>query len=331
MIAIYFKSCRTRSQLLIDSLKKLIKRVIFGTQVRKSSIEMVNDGLIKSLNAGGVKYKVIRNLDKLTERDLVISLGLDVKIFNNYKLKNPVIAGIGLMTHPSDAPDFFKKPYLKGYLQHSDWTVNIYNDYLRQSICYRWPVGIDTQNWFVEVETKKKIDFIIYEKFLWLDEDKRELFNFILEHLTNLNMNFQIIKYGEHTQEEYRLLLSLSRSMIFLCEHESQGLAYQEALSMDVPILAWDQGQWLDPNYSDISLPPVPASSVPYFNSKCGITFNGKDDFNDKLVEFLKLHETFFPREFVIQNLSYEKSFGYLMEIITHLKLDSYIEYVENK
>lgn len=330
MIAIYFKSGRTRSRILFDSLKNLFKRLIFNTQVRKSSIEMVNDGLIKSLIAGGVKYKVIKKLDKLTDRDLVISLGLDVNIFKKFELNNPVVAGIGLMTHPSDAPDFFEKPYLKAYLQHSDWTVNIYNDYLQQTICYRWPVGIDTQNWFAGDVTNKKIDFILYEKFLWLDEDKKALLNHILEHLTNLKMNLQIIKYGEYTQNEYKLLLSQSRSMIFLCEHESQGLAYQEALSMGVPILAWDQGQWLDPNYSGTSLIPIPASSVPYFNSKCGITFVGIDDFNSKLVEFLKLHETFSPREFIIQNLSYDKSFIYLMEIIKGLNLDSYIEYTEN-
>ena len=35
--------------------------------------------------------------------------------------------------------------------------------------------------------------------------------------------------------------------MIFLVEHETQGIAYQEAMACDVPILAWDQGNWLDP------------------------------------------------------------------------------------
>ena len=38
--------------------------------------------------------------------------------------------------------------------------------------------------------------------------------------------------------------------MIFLCEHETQGIAYQQALSRNVPILAWDRGgDWQDPTY----------------------------------------------------------------------------------
>jgi glycosyltransferase involved in cell wall biosynthesis len=30
--------------------------------------------------------------------------------------------------------------------------------------------------------------------------------------------------------------------MVFLCEHETQGFAYQQALSCGVPIIAWDRG-----------------------------------------------------------------------------------------
>ena len=35
--------------------------------------------------------------------------------------------------------------------------------------------------------------------------------------------------------------------MVFLCEHENQDIAYQQALACGVPILAWDRGgYWQD-------------------------------------------------------------------------------------
>lgn len=45
---------------------------------------------------------------------------------------------------------------------------------------------------------------------------------------------------GNYTEREYRSLLGRNRGMIFLCEHESQRLAYQEYLSCSVPVLAWE-------------------------------------------------------------------------------------------
>ena len=32
------------------------------------------------------------------------------------------------------------------------------------------------------------------------------------------------------------------QAMLLLCEHENQGIAFQQSLSMDVPILVWDRG-----------------------------------------------------------------------------------------
>jgi glycosyltransferase involved in cell wall biosynthesis len=96
--------------------------------------------------------------------------------------------------------------------------------------------------------------------------------------------------------------------MLFLCEHESQGLAYQEALATDVPLLAWDQGWCLDPNRFAWGQPHIPATSVPYFDRRCGLTFRGIDQFSQKLTEFfdLSVSGTFAPRSYVTERLSLE-------------------------
>ena len=96
--------------------------------------------------------------------------------------------------------------------------------------------------------------------------------------------------------------------MIFLCEHETQGLAYQQALSCNVPVLAWDPGQWLDPWRYRYGEGVVPATSVPFFDERCGMTFLGVPDFAAHLSVFIEASRagSFSPRDYVIENLTLE-------------------------
>ena len=96
--------------------------------------------------------------------------------------------------------------------------------------------------------------------------------------------------------------------MIFLCEHETQGLAYQEALACNVPVLAWDNGYWLDPLWRRLSPDAVPASSVPYFSEQCGERFRDICEFTTALERFLKRLPTLEPREYVVTHLSMVES-----------------------
>src|SRR5205807_3511959 len=106
----------------------------------------------------------------------------------------------------------------------------------------------DTEEWKPTGEPKQ-FDFLIYDKIRWRVETfNEELLDPIKRLLNKRNLTFRTIRYGEYTPPQFKVALAKSKAMIFLCEHESQGLAYQEALSSGVPILAWDQGWCLDPN-----------------------------------------------------------------------------------
>jgi hypothetical protein len=62
------------------------------------------------------------------------------------------------------------------------------------------------------------------------------------------------LTYGHYREEESHTLLKRSRSMVFLCEHETQGLALQQTLSCDIPVFAWDLGGvWQDTDYYPIA------------------------------------------------------------------------------
>jgi glycosyltransferase involved in cell wall biosynthesis len=105
--------------------------------------------------------------------------------------------------------------------------------------------------------------------------------------------------------------------MVFLCEHETQGLAYQEALACNVPVLAWDQGYWLDPVRERYSREPVRASSVPYFSDACGERFVDADAFPEALDRFLSHLSTYEPRRYVREHLSLAESARRYLEVYT--------------
>ena len=117
--------------------------------------------------------------------------------------------------------------------------------------------------------------------------------------------------------DEYRKLLNQSKMMIFLSEHESQGLACQECLSCNVPVMAWDQGCWLDPIRFRYGKPYVPATSVPYFDERCGDTFVDFGEFMSKFDVFYEnaVSGKFQPREYILEHLTIDKSTDRLLEI----------------
>ena len=96
--------------------------------------------------------------------------------------------------------------------------------------------------------------------------------------------------------------------MFFLCEHETQGLAYQEAMASNLPILAWDPGTWVDPQAKSHDANPIPASSVPYFGPDCGERFRDASEFPAVFARFWEKLSRYRPRGFVQRELSLEGS-----------------------
>jgi hypothetical protein len=210
------------------------------------------------------------------------------------------------MAHPSEWPTLCNDYPVKRYLQHSAWANDIYRPYFGDR-CGIWPVGIDTDTWLPHPDNHKDIDLLIYDKVMWNREVvKPALFAVINAFASRKKLAVDTLVYGNYTEREYRSLLGRSRGMIFLCEHESQGLAYQECLSSGVPILAWDQGYCLDPNRFAWGQPNIAATSVPYFDDRCGERFEGLEDFDEKLSMFMEKIDAsgYSPRDFVLGNLT---------------------------
>ncbi len=274
--------------------------------------------LCLSFDELNIKYTVNKPFKSIKPDEPVVVLGLGRYSLEGYTQPNPIIAGIGLMTHPNEWPQLFKEYPVVKYLQHSKWTNDMYVRHFGARNCAIWPAAIDTAKWQPD-NTLKQIDFLVYKKIMWGKQTtETTLYQPILNKLTEAGFTYREITYGHYTEQNYLQLLRKSRAMIFLCEHESQGFACCEAMAMNVPVLAWDQGFWLDPNRFNWGERDVPASSVPFFDDTCGAKFKDWPEFEIQLPLFWQKVKAnaFAPRTFVEQNLSFRKSAERMLEII---------------
>ena len=302
-------------------IRAIIRRLIRG-KPRPGGVEKVFISLCKGLDNLGVKYFVNLPFNDLEPNDRVAILGAGKNCLNGYNQPNKILAGIGLMTHPSEWPNLCEQYPVVKYLQHSEWAANVYKPYYGER-CGIWAVGIDTEKWKPDESINKSLDVLVYNKIRW-DKERvnTELRMPILNYLKANNYSYQEIVYGSYSESNYFKLLQQSKSMIFLCEHESQGIACCEALSMNVPVLAWDNGFCLDPNRFEWGETEIPATSVPVFSESCGEKFVSFDDFNLSAgVFFEKVNRNeYSPRNFILENITLEKSaqkFLHFLESIT--------------
>jgi glycosyltransferase involved in cell wall biosynthesis len=150
---------------------------------------------------------------------------------------------------------------------------------------------------------------LIYDKIRW---ERKKVALLFLEPIKNFlkenNLSYFVLQYGDITHEVYKNLLNKSKAMIFLCEHETQGMAYQEALASNVPIIAWDHGWWTDPVWQAYSEIPIPATSVPLFSRECGEKFKMIKDFPKTFEKFWSKLDSYKPRQFIQREVSFKKS-----------------------
>lgn len=298
----------------------LLKKIFIKPKM--SGVKKVFLNLRKGFKLMNVDFDVNQPFKNIRPGEPVIVLGDGKYALQGYDKPNPVIAGIGLMTHPADWPDLCTDYPVVKYLQHSEWTNNIYKRFYGSQVCTTWPAGIETEKWKPVTGHPKKFDILIYSKILWEKEKTRaQLLPPILQKLEQLRLAHREIVYGHYQEDEYHTLLTDCRAMIFLCEHESQGFALCEALAMDVPVLAWDQGYWLDPARFAWNDPVVPASSVPFFDDRCGMKFKDITEFASTFDAFWEKvqHNSCSPRDYILENLTLEKSTQRMLDIVSEV------------
>jgi glycosyltransferase involved in cell wall biosynthesis len=299
-------------------VRPLVRRLVRG-RPRPGGLDKVFINLRLGLDRLKIPYVTNLPYARLRADDLLGVLGRGRHCLDGYKQGAPFVAGIGLMTHPSEWPTLFEDYPVACYLQHSEWSAAIYRRFYGDR-CAIWPVGIDTLEWQPTRSLhEKSIDYLVYEKGRWdLPGFERELLKPIYGLLDRMGLTRMTLRYGAYSPGEYREALAQSKAAIFLSSHESQGIACQEAMAAGVPILAWDPGSNMDPERFKWGEQNIPATSIPYFDARCGMSFADFASFESILPRFQDAlrRGAFAPRDYMLENLTVEKCSQRFVDIL---------------
>ncbi|HEX7602807.1 MAG TPA: glycosyltransferase [Polyangiaceae bacterium] len=283
--------------------RRLLRAARGGQQ--QTGFGVAYEGLVHALELAG--YRVVENDFALARANPGYPVGIAgyTHILDRWPLPNPAVLGPGLFDHPGLRPELMKDRRFRRYIVPCEWMRELFAKSYGAT-CGLWFAGIDTEAWPAAPREQKDLDFIVYEKMLWDPEGtKARLVEPLKQELSRRGLTFEVLRYKHYDHRGYRALLGRARGMVYLCEHETQGLAYQEGLASGVPILAWDQGRWLDPVRLRFGAGDVPASSVPYFeDGVTGERFRSFEDFPAKLDLFLQRRDAYAPRRWIEEHLS---------------------------
>jgi glycosyltransferase involved in cell wall biosynthesis len=261
----------------------------------------VISNLIKSFEENKIEYLLNRDGDK---NIILQSCNRLMGDLTNCYL------GPNIATLPIDNKNLIDCDSCEKIIVPSDWVKNLYSKWLPLDKIEIWPVGIDTEL-FKDYTVEKEYDFLIYYK----RRDIKDL-NFIINFLTERNDKFIIIKYGEYNETHFIDIISKSRFGIVIDNCESQGIAVQEMMSCNLPLLVWDVTNWSDRGQEY----EVKATSIPYWDSICGVSFTDINHLEESFNKFFNQLTLFKPRKYILNNLSFDKSTNKLLEIINKSK-----------
>ncbi len=247
---------------------------------RRAKGKQVNTGfyaaflaLVTGLRQLGCEVRVNDFAAARARPDYPIGLAGYPSVLDQVDLPNPVIFGPGDPGYPDTAGIWASQDKVRHVIQPSAWFVDYYRPYCSDKmLCC--PVGINVDALEDARDRPKSVDVLIYDKIRWHRETLvPAVRDRLVRKLEADGLSYTILTYGHHTQQSYFAALREARAMAFLCEHETQGLACEEAMAMNVPVFAWEEERLIDPLQLPFAAPDLRVSSVPYFDETCGRTF----------------------------------------------------------
>jgi hypothetical protein len=210
-----------------------------------------------------------------------------------------LLAGPNLVIFPSDRRELITAPEIDIYLTPDNSTHDLYVEDCPElnGRCQPWPAGVDTDYWQPVLRKADRLKILIY-----LKPDSGPVNpDIIITTLKQTGYQVEIIKYGSYTHAEYLQALQHAKLMVGFSQSESQGIAWAEAWSADVPtlIVRNDINTHRHKTYR--------SSTAPYLSSQTGMFFNDLSDFEGVFNYWKMNQDKFNPRQYVIDNLSDER------------------------
>ena len=274
----------------------------WGHSATMNGPHKVVDNLIKSLDQEKIEYAI--NEEKYKHNFLV---QYDATAHEKHSKIEQETTIIGPQVWMFDGYGQFlieNQNYYKKIIAPSEWVKNkfITKFNLPEDKLAVWPVGIEEFNNIRE----PNYDCLIYFK----RRDQSEL-DAVKKFLVNNGLSYRMVEYGTYGEDGFKQLVNSAKFCFLINGTESQGIAVQEIMSMGVPIIAWDIKEWLDQGEAY----RVPATSIPYWDERCGEVFFNKDELEETFSKFYATINEYDPKSFIRDNLSFSKTVEQLMEI----------------
>lgn len=251
----------------------------------------------------GITYK--ENPDTVEKNDYVIILqwsdlaGRIARLANKERL----VIGPNICTLPNEN-EFVMSGEYKSLIVPSEWVKELYSKWINTNKIDVWGSGIETDKFVDTSNNIKSIDFLIYFKNRENDELAR-----IENVLTLKGYSYTILIYGRYTEDQLLTETGRCKFCIVIVNTESQGIAIQEIMSTNTPLIVMDKTYWDE-------MPDVDATSVPYWSDECGIKISDIDEL-DSAIEKIDIGVS--PRNFIVKNLNLVKSASDLLKIVGYI------------
>jgi hypothetical protein len=277
---------------------------------RTSGPKKVVDNLIKGLNKIGYPYVINAGMSACTRlwiHDDITALQSLATLDKNIK----VIVGPNLFVMPRNIYPTIDLSRVV-YLAPSDWAGQMWKDFgFDRCPLDVWPTGIDTKAHIPHISSPmaKKSVLIYFKQRL---PEELEMVHNILDRK---KIPYRTIIYGHYRHKDYVKILESTRYIVWVGRQESQGIALEEALAMNIPILVWDVsrvGHWLASKremayFTEPENDYTNTTTAPYFDQTCGIKVRNVQEVEKAIDRMESSWQTYRPREFILRNLSLEK------------------------
>jgi glycosyltransferase involved in cell wall biosynthesis len=271
--------------------------LIFSQYENKSGPGKVAINTVKGLQEIGIPFTV--NSDNQFP-----SVFLQDHPYMHVKNLSGDLVGPNICVLPPDNRVIMEQKYKK-CLVPSSWVFKKYSRWLDPAKLAIWAVGIDTESF--APSNNKSIDFLVYFK----RRDTEDL-NAVCNFLKSKGFTFKIVSYGNYSEEQFKECMNECRYAFLIDRCESQGIAVQEMMSCNLPILVWDVNRWADRGEEYA----CEATSIPYFTEQCGVYFYDKASMNAAFDNFMGHVNNFEPRKYIIDNFSLKHKASDLMRIL---------------
>jgi hypothetical protein len=259
--------------------------------------------LMKGLDLLGYPYVVNRDLRAADRLWINYDVGA-LRVLGRTDAR--IVVGPNLFALPADIPPKVDLSECL-YIQPSSWGVDLWRGLGYTAPMATWPVGIDTEEFRPRSRSQRHRSpkALVYYK----RRAKGDL-DVVLHALQKRRVPFSVMVYGWYTQGEYHEALAEADFMVWLGCAETQGIALQEALACDVPVLVCDATRL----FQEVGNHPFEragdhfrVTSAPYFDQRCGDRIETLADFERDLDHFVGRLAGFEPRNYVLENLGLAK------------------------